>query len=349
VYYYIRRQPFTDVNTVSFESQQDVERKILTILKVLSNSRGPVGSHLIAKNLTNYGVELSERAVRYHLKLTDERGLTQLVRDCDGRIITDKGLREIENAMVNDKIGFVISRIELLAYRTNFNYKKSSGMLPVNVSFFPEAKFHKALQAMAPAFENGLCVSRLVAVAKGGQRLGEIIVPSDRIGLATVCSIVINGVLLKAGIPMDSRFVGILQMRDGKPVRFTDLIHYNGSSLDPSGMFIKAKMTSVREVATFGSGAILASFREIPAICRPITEKVNKGLQNIGFHGVLSMGDISTRVCETNVELNKIGVILMGGLNPIAAAAETGLESESHSMSTVLDYGELSDYREFIS
>jgi repressor of nif and glnA expression len=54
-------------------------------------------------------------------------------------------------------------------------------------------------------------------------------------------------------------------------------------------------------------------------------------------------------VCETYVELNKIGVILTGGLNPVAAAAEAGIESENHSMSTVLEYGELSDYREFLS
>ena len=240
---------------MSFESQQGVERKILAILKVLGNTQGPAGSRLIAKKLTEHGVELTERAIRYHLKLTDERGLTQLVRDRDGRIITDKGIREIQTAMVSDKIGFVISRIELLAYRTNFNYEKATGTLPVNITTFPKAKFQKALEIMAPAFEKGLCVSRLVAVAKGGQRLGEAIIPADRIGLATVCSILVNGALLKAGIPMDSRFGGIMQMKDGKPVRFTDLIHYNGTSLDPSEIFIKAKMTNVRE-ATKSGGAL---------------------------------------------------------------------------------------------
>jgi repressor of nif and glnA expression len=160
---------------------------------------------------------------------------------------------------------------------------------------------------------------------------------------------VINGVLLKAGIPMDSRFGGILQIKQHKPVRFTELIHYNGSSLDPSEIFIKAKMTAVREAAKSGGGKILANFREIPAICRPTAETVINGLSRIGFNGVLTMGETSTKVCETNVELNKIGVILTGGLNPVAAAAEAGFESENHSMSTVLEYGELSDYREFLS
>ena len=63
---------------------------------------------------------------------------------------------------------------------------------------------------MKPAFEAGLCVSDLVAVAYEGERLGEFVVPKGSMGLATVCSIVINGSLLKAGVPMDSRFGGIL-------------------------------------------------------------------------------------------------------------------------------------------
>ena len=46
-----------------------------------------------------------------------------------------------------------------------------------------------------------------------------------------VCSIVINGVLLKNGIPSDSKFGGILQVKNGDPLRFVELIYYSGSSL----------------------------------------------------------------------------------------------------------------------
>ena len=112
---------------MSFESPKEIERKILSILKVLSNLQKPAGSVVIAKELKNMGVDLSERAVRYHLKLTDERGLTQLVREREGRVITAKGQREIERAMVNDKVGFAISRIEQLSFRTNFDYETLHG------------------------------------------------------------------------------------------------------------------------------------------------------------------------------------------------------------------------------
>jgi repressor of nif and glnA expression len=74
--------------------------------------------------------------------------------------------------------------------------------------------------------------------------------------------VVFNGVLLKAGIPMDSRFGGILQMRNGRALRFTELIDYAGCSLDPSTIFIKARMTSVREAVSSGNGEVLANFHD---------------------------------------------------------------------------------------
>ena len=61
------------------------------------------------------------------------------------------------------------------------------------------------------------------------------------------------------------------------------------------------------------------------------------------------MGDTSAKVCETNVELNKVGIVLTGGLNPVAAAAEAGIECDNHSMSTTLEFGELTDYRKLLS
>lgn len=325
---------------------QDVERKTLTILKVLSSFQKPIGSRIIAQHLKDYGFDLSERAIRYHLKLMDERGLTELVGRKDGRTITDKGQDEIRSALVRDKVGFAISRIETLAFCTDFDYALRKGTVPVNVSIYRKDRFRKALQAMKPAFERGLCVSPLVAVIKNGQRIGDMIVPDGQLGLATVCSIVINGTLLKAGIPMDSRFGGILQVQNHKPLRFTEIIHYNGCSLDPSEIFIKAKMTSVREAAETGAGQVLANFREIPAICRPLAERVVEELQSAGMGGTITLGHTSEDLCEVAVDPNKIGVVLLGGLNPVAAAQEAGIEAENHSMSALMEYENLVDYRE---
>jgi hypothetical protein len=125
-----------------------------------------------------------------------------------------------------------------------------------------------------------------------------------------------------------------------------ELIHYAGSSLDPSEVFIRARMTSVREVVASGSGKILANFREIPALCYPIVEEVVTRLKQAELGGVLVIGNTSEPVCEIPVGLDRVGMVLLGGLNPVAAAAEAGIEAENHAMSTVVQYENLIKFEE---
>ncbi|MHB8136823.1 MAG: DUF128 domain-containing protein [Smithellaceae bacterium] len=322
---------------------EDIERKFILILKILHESQEPLGARVIARRMSECDVQLSERTVRYHLKIMDERGLTRLVGRRDGRIITDRGQNEISDARVQDKLGLSISRIDILSFKTTFDVKKQRGLVPVNISFFPKEQFTQALKIMKPVFLKKLAVSSHVAVAEAGKSLGDIVVPEGKIGFATVCSIVINGILLKHGIPIDSKFGGILQIRKGETLRFVELIHYAGSSLDPSEIFIRGKMTSVRDVVKDGTGKILANFREIPALSRSQVNRVIDDFAKAGIHGVLSIGNIGHPVCQTHVDMNKIGMILIGGLNPVAAAYEAGFDVDNKAMSTVMEYEKLKD------
>ncbi len=325
---------------------EDIEKKILLILRILHDSPEPVGARLISRRMQEHGVTLSERGVRYHLKLMDNRGLTRLIGRHDGRAITEQGIEEIGNARVHDKIGFAISRIEILAFRTSLDLERRQGLLPVNISFFPRKVFKKALELMKPAFSKGLHVSELVACADEGQRIGELTVPSGYTGFATVCSIVVNGILLKSGVPMDSRFGGILQVKDGKPLRFVELINYSGSSLDPSEVFIRGRMTSVRQAAEQGEGKILANFREIPVPALKLVDELIISLRNVGIGGTLAIGEIGEPICQIPVDMNRVGMILFGGLNPVACAHEKGIEVENRAMSTVMEYQELQNFWE---
>jgi repressor of nif and glnA expression len=205
--------PYNPEVQMGFETQ-DVEPKVLAILSVLGESREAVGSRIIAKRVKDLGIELGERAIRYHLRFMDEKGLTRLVGRRDGRVITELGQAELKKARVANKVGYALSRIETLAFRTNFDFDTLSGSIPANVSFFRKEDFNKALKVMRPVFKAGLCVSDLVAVAGEGESIGELIVPQGKTALATVCSIVVNGTLLKAGVPIDSKFAGILQIRN---------------------------------------------------------------------------------------------------------------------------------------
>jgi hypothetical protein len=57
-------------NKVVQGSGSDTERKVISILKVLSESSEPLGSITIARELERYGIFLSERAIRYHLRMS---------------------------------------------------------------------------------------------------------------------------------------------------------------------------------------------------------------------------------------------------------------------------------------
>ncbi|OPY92395.1 MAG: Ribonuclease R winged-helix domain protein [Syntrophaceae bacterium PtaU1.Bin231] len=330
-----------------FFNSEDIERKSLLILKVLQESGEPLGARLIARRMQEQGVVMSERTVRYHLKLMDERLLTRLVGRRNGRVITATGIHELDDARVRDKLGFAISRIEMLAFRTTFDPKRKTGSVPVNISIFPRKRFADVMEAMKPAFEEGFQVSERIAVAGEGERLGDFLVPDGKIALATVCSIVINGVLLKAGIPVDSKFSGILQVKRGRLLRFSDLIYYSGCSLNPSEAFIRARMTSVRDVVSKGEGKILANYREIPVLCHPAAEKTLAALQGAGIDGVMATA-ISEPICQIPVDMNKVGMVLIDGLNPLACAQEAGIEIDNFAMSNVLEYEQMKNIKEFL-
>jgi len=332
--------------TIGLDNQQ-IARDKLAILRILADAPKPLGSKVIARLLDEgYGTLTSERTIRYHLGLMDEQGLTIKVSRRDGRTITERGREELGDALVADKIGFVIDKIELLAYQTTFDPRRLNGLVPINFSIFPEESFAEACQAMAPVFKAGLCASHLVAVVRAGQRLNGPPVPDGCVGFATVCSIIINGTLLKAGIPMDSRFGGILQLRGGTPWRFTDIVQYSGSTLDPSEIFISGHKTSAAQAAKTGDGKIVANFREIPTAGMMTAERIIEHLQKAGIGGPLVLGEASRPLCEIPVSLNKVGIVLSGGLNPVAAAIEAGIGTVNQAMSRVVDFRLLKSFWE---
>ncbi len=53
------------------------------------------------------------------------------------------------------------------------------------------------------------------------------------------------------------------------------------------------------------------------------------------------MGQASQPVCEIPVALDRIGMILIGGLTPVAPAIEAGIEIENSAMCGLIDYNEL--------
>ncbi|HID17757.1 TPA: DUF128 domain-containing protein, partial [Candidatus Bathyarchaeota archaeon] len=124
-----------------------IDRKLIEMLRILSEQNEPVGARFIAKKLSERGYRLDERTIRYHLRILDERGLTKNL-GYEGRIITDKGLEEVKNALVTERVGFIITKIEALIFKMDFNVDKAKGQVVVNLATLKKDNFKKAFQIM---------------------------------------------------------------------------------------------------------------------------------------------------------------------------------------------------------
>jgi hypothetical protein len=321
---------------------------MLAILKVLDKHSDTIlGSREISRQLKVHGVELTERTVRYHLRILDERGYTKVFGK-EGRQITQKGKEELTQALVSEKIGFIISKIETLSYLTDLDLEKNKGNIILNVSYFPEDKLKEALKIMKHIFSSPYVMCDKVVMQRAGEKIGDIIVPERQVGFGTVCSVTINGIFLKAGIPVASKFGGVLQIENGEPSRFTSLISYEGSSLDPLEIFIKSHMTDVLGAVKNHSGKILASFREIPVVSLERARQLSVELRQKGIGGILMIGNPNQPLLEMPVAVDKAGMIIVGGLNPLAALEEAGIQTVSKAMSTLYRFSDLIKFKELL-
>lgn len=154
-----------------------MNKVVLAVLKILERQSGLLGSRELAKQLVLHGFDLKERSVRYHLKFMDEQGFTQAYGKL-GRKITDKGRMELRNAFVSDRVGFIISKVETLSYLTTLDLNTLSGRVILNISFFPEEKIEKILRIIRPVFASPYVMSDRVILARGGETIEDILVPS---------------------------------------------------------------------------------------------------------------------------------------------------------------------------
>jgi len=329
------------------QETRDVERKITAILKILSDAQSPMGSRMISTLLEEQGIYLGERAVRYHLKIMDERGLTRSAGHKDGRTITLPGLEELRNSLVTDKIGYVGSRIERMAYQTNVGLRSCTGRIPVDVSLFDRNQFQSALKIMNNVFRAGLSSSGMVALAGEGSNLGGIMVPAGQVGLATVCNVAVNGWLLKSGIPVYARFGGLLQIKDGRPLRFVDLVEFTGSTIDPSDIFIAGRMTDVLK-AIDGNGKVLAGYCEIPMLSCGKADELLQRMSNSGLVTRAFLARPGEKICEIPFSPERAGLVSFSGLNAAAAVIESGIDVTNHSICGLLDVSRLRSFAELL-
>ncbi len=67
-------------------------------------------------------------------------------------------------------------------------------------------------------------------------------------------------------------------------------------------------------------------------------------LKEAGIKGVYLLGNTSEPLCQIPVGLNRVGMVLLGGLNPLAAVSEAGIEVENTGESGLIEFQELTSF-----
>lgn len=323
-------------------------RKMLDILRVLGEAERPLGGTRIAQALALAGTEMSQRTIRYYLGLTDREGLTAS-DGRRGRHLTPQGRQELDNAFVVDKVGFVAARVDDLTYGMNFRLRQAKGEVVVNLSMVEASRMAEAAGIIGEVFSAGLSMGRRLLVVPPGARLGRQVAGPGQYAVATICSVSVNGVLLAEGIPTTNRFGGLLQFVAGRPARFTQIINYDGTTLDPLEIFIKGQMTSVLAAARVGEGVIGASFREIPAGAASLARRLGARMEKAGLGGILLLGRPGQPLLEIPVSSGRVGMVVVGGLNPLAAVEEAGIPTGNRAMGTLMPFEQLKPFGEALA
>ena len=316
------------------------EKRYLSILKILQDSPEPVSSPSISSQLSAMGHKVGPRSVRLSLQDLDDGGYTKALGR-KGRIITDKGRRELLSARIYERVGFLATKIDQMTYRMSFDLMSRTGTVIMNTTLIDREHLTDAIPLIQSVFEKSFSMGTLLTIFGPGNCAGSVTVPDNSVGIGTICSITLNGVLLRHSIQTHSRFGGLLEFEEGKATRFVQIIRYDGTTLDPLEIFIRSGMADYTGAVTDGNGRIGASLREMPADSRERVIDLEHEMQKIGLGGYHTVGLPGHSLMEIPIPDGRIGAVVMGGLNPVAILEEQGIPiRHAGAISGLVDFRE---------
>ena len=213
-----------------------------------------------------------------------------------------------------EKISLVLSKSLNMIQQVNFDVEKQKGDIIANISYVHRDHIDRALSIMEDTYnDNPKYINPYYKLVDHPEN-------DDLIGIATICSLSIDGILINNGIMSNPTYSGLLELTE--PPLFIDLISYNGTTLDPHKIFLSKNMTSI--TGSDGPDKILASVKEIPYISRDHAVELLEILNNIGF-SIYKIGKPREFVYNSKVDNYNFGVITGGGLNSIGAVKESGV------------------------
>jgi repressor of nif and glnA expression len=236
-------------------------------------------------------------------------------------------------------------KIEDYALQVTFDPTTGEGDVVYNLSLIKNEDLEFAISILKDAFRSGVSVSGLVKFFKSGEKAGaDYTIPEGCTGIGTMCSITFDGLLIRRGVPVNPIGGGIVEIENRTPIRFTHMILYEHTTIDPLQVLMSQKTTSVTQVMRRGSGNILANIREIHMEAESLVGQVLDEITS-SSSGILEVGMPNVPLLGVPVSPQYIAIAAVGGTNPMAAIREGNRWVETQAMKGLIDIRQMDEIR----
>ena len=248
---------------------------------------------------------------------------------------------------MNPPLKFVNNKIEDYAMQVTFDPVKGEGLVVYNLSLIKNEDLEFAISILKDAFRSGISVSGLVKFFSSSSRISDYVVPEGCTAIGTICSITFDGLLIRRGIPVRPIGGGVVEIENRTPIRFTHIILYEHTTIDPLEVLISQRTTSVMNVMRKGSGNILANVREFHMEAEPLVGTVLDELTGSSYSGILEVGMPNIPLLGVPVDPQLIAIAAIGGTNPMAAIRENDRWVQTQAMKGLMDISEMEEIQNY--
>jgi len=252
-----------------------------------------------------------------------------------------------EISIMNLPLKFVNHNIEDFAIQVTFDPTTGEGNVVYNLSLIKNEDLDFAISVLKDANKTGICVSGMVKFFSSGEKVADFVIPKGCTGICTMCSITFDGLLVRRGIPINPIGGGVVEIENRTPIRFTHIILYEHTTIDPLQVLISQKTTSVTNVMQRGSGNILANIREFHMEAEPLVVNVLDELSSSSYSGILEVGMPNLSLLGVPVSPQYVAIAAIGGTNPMAAIREGGRWVQIQAMKGLMDIRQMDEIRNY--
>jgi repressor of nif and glnA expression len=248
---------------------------------------------------------------------------------------------------MNLPMKFINNRIDEYAIQVTYDPIENAGQIIYNLSLIRNEDLEYAIMTMKRAYRAGISVSDRVRFLEEGEKMEEFTIPAGYTGIGTICSLTLDGLLLRKGIPIRPIGGGVVEIEERMPRRFTHFVLYEDTTIDPLEVLVSQDITSISLVMHQGKGTILGNIRECHMESESRVSLLLDDLASIGFTGILDMGIPNIPLLGVPVSPQYFGVAMVGGTNAMAAIKESGRPVITRALKGLVDVrtmGSINDY-----